>query len=47
MYREIVVYLEEDYSKFEVIYLHEDLSPEEITEKINEKFDIWYYYDIF
>lgn len=43
---EVVVYLTEDYSKNESIWVGNELSKEEITKVVNNKFDIWYYYDI-
>ena len=46
MLREVVVYLEEDYSVNESIWVDEDATKEEIREQINEKFNVWYYFDI-
>ena len=43
---EVVVYLTEDYSKNESIFVDESLSKEEITKIVNGKFDLWYFYDI-
>lgn len=43
---EVVVYLTEDYSKSESIWVSKELMKEEITKKVNEKFEIWCYYDI-
>jgi len=43
---EVVVYLKEDYSLNETIYVSGDLTKEEITEKVNEEYKEWYYYDI-
>jgi hypothetical protein len=43
---EIIVYLTEDYSVNESIWVDADLSRLEITSIINEKFSVWYYYDI-
>ena len=43
---EVVVYLTEDYSINESIWVSKELTKEEITKKINERFEIWYYYDI-
>lgn len=46
MLREVVVYLTQDYSINESIWVSGDLTKEEITEKVNENFPIWFYYDI-
>lgn len=43
---EIIVYLKEDYSINESIFVSENLSKEEITELVNQKFETWYYFDI-
>lgn len=43
---EVVVYLTEDYSKNESIWVNNELTKDEITKIVNEKFDKWYYYDI-
>jgi len=43
---EVVVYLTEDYSKNESIWVNKELTKDEITKKVNERFDKWYYYDI-
>jgi len=43
---EVVVYLTEDYSKNESIWVGRELTKEEITKIVNEKFKVWYYYDI-
>lgn len=44
--KEVVVYLTEDYSKNETIWVNGDLTKEQITEVVNEQFAEWYYYDI-
>jgi hypothetical protein len=43
---EVVVYLTEDYSKNESIWVSNELSKEDITKIVNDNFDEWYYYDI-
>jgi len=43
---EVVVYLKQDYSKAESIYVRENLTKEQITKAVNKKYKIWYYYDI-
>jgi hypothetical protein len=43
---EVVVYLTEDYSKNESIWVSNGLSKVDITKIVNDKFDEWYYYDI-
>ena len=43
---EVVVYLKLDYSENESIWVDNDLEKEEITKIVNEKFDLWYFYDI-
>lgn len=43
---EIIVYLTEDYSVNESIWVDGELSRPEIISIINEKFSVWYYYDI-
>jgi len=43
---EVVVYLTEDYSKNESIWVSNEHSKEDITNIVNNKFDMWYYYDI-
>jgi hypothetical protein len=43
---EVVVYLTENYSKNESIWVSRELTKEEITKIVNEKFKVWYYYDI-
>jgi hypothetical protein len=43
---EVVVYLTEDYSKNESIWVSNKLSKEDITKIVNDNFDKWYYYDI-
>jgi len=43
---EVVVYLKLDYSENESIWVDNDLTKEEITKIVNEKFDLWYFYDI-
>jgi len=43
---EIVVYLTEDYSINESIWVVRELSKEGITKIVNENFSKWYYYDI-
>jgi hypothetical protein len=43
---EVIVYLKEDYSINESIFVSDKLSIEEITELVNQKFETWYYLDI-
>ena len=43
---EIIVYLKEDYSINESIFVSENLTGEEITELVNQKFETWCYFDI-
>jgi len=43
---EVVVYLTEDYSKNQSIWVDKKLSKEEITKIINDNFPKWYYYDL-
>lgn len=42
----IVVFLTKDYKKSEVFYVDEELTKDEITNEVNKRFDIWWYYDI-
>jgi len=46
MMKEVVVYLKQDYSKNESIWVDENLTKEQITQTINVKFKEWYYYDL-
>ena len=46
MLLEVVVYLKQDYSKFESLYVRSNLTKEQITKAVNKKFKIWYSYDI-
>lgn len=43
---EVVVYLTKDYSKNESIWVGRELAKDEITKIVNDKFKVWYYYDI-
>ena len=43
---EVVIYLTEDYSKNESIWVDCGLREEEIFKIVNERFETWYYYDI-
>lgn len=43
---EVVVYLTKDYSLNESIWVNADLTREQITQTVSDKFPIWYYYDI-
>lgn len=43
---EIVVYLKKDYSENKSIWVDNNLTKEEITKVVNDKFIEWYYYDI-
>lgn len=42
----IVVYLSEDYKKADSFLLENNISRNEILETVNNKFDTWYFYDI-
>lgn len=42
----IVVYLTQDYKESDYFYLPLDISKEFITQEVNKKYKIWYYYDI-
>jgi hypothetical protein len=46
MMKEVVVYLKQDYSKNESIWVSGDLTKAQITKEVNDKFKEWYYYDI-
>lgn len=43
---EVVVYLTDDYSINESIFVLEGLSKSDITKEVNRNFDRWFYYDI-
>lgn len=43
---EVVVYLTQDYSINESIWVSADSTKEEITKKVNENFSKWWSYDI-
>lgn len=43
---EIVVYLKRNYSKNESIWVDSNLTKDEITKIVNEKFKLWYFYDV-
>ena len=43
---QIVVYLKDDYSKNESIWVSGDLNKNEITKVVDNQFKEWYYYDI-
>ena len=43
---EVIVYLKEDYSLNESIFVSKNLSKEQLTELVNQKFETWYYFDI-
>lgn len=46
MMKQVVVYLKEDYSINESIWVSEDLTKEQITNEVNKNFKEWYSYDI-
>jgi len=46
MKKEVVVYIKQDYSMNESIWVGDDLTKEEITKEVNKEFKEWYYYDI-
>ena len=43
---EVVVYLKEDYSQNESIWIDSSLTKEEITQIVNQNFETWFSYDI-
>lgn len=43
---EIVVYLKEDYSKSQRIWVSGNLDKDAITKIVDSKFDEWFFYDI-
>ena len=43
---EVIVYLKQDYSKNKSIWVNSKLSMEQITKRVNDTFNIWYYYDM-
>ena len=43
---EVVVYLNEDYSQNESIWVDSSLTKEEITQIVNQNFETWFSYDI-
>jgi hypothetical protein len=43
---EVVVYLKEDYSQNESIWVDSSLTKEEITQIVNQNFETWFSYDI-
>ena len=44
--KEITVYLNQDYSVNETIYVDELLDREEITQQVNDNFADWWSYDV-
>ena len=44
MMKEVVVYLKQDYSENETIWVGSELTKNEITKLIDSKFKEWYYY---
>jgi hypothetical protein len=42
----IVVYLTKDYSKAEYFLLPLDYNEEQINQEVNNRYLVWYYYDI-
>ena len=44
--KEIIVYLNQDYSVNETIYVDELLDREEITQQVNDNFSDWWSYDV-
>lgn len=44
---EVVIYLDSDYSENRTIWVDRELSKDEITKIVNERFQTWYSYDIF
>ena len=44
---EVVVYLAQDYSKHESIWVQRGMAKEEVTERVHKAYPgIWFYYDI-
>lgn len=43
---EVVVYLNENYSQNESIWVDSSLTKEQITQIVNQNFEYWYSYDI-
>ena len=43
---EIVVFLNQDYSKSKSIWVNSESSKDEITQIVDNTFDTWWYYDI-
>lgn len=43
---EVVVYLKEDYSQNESIWVDSSLTKEQITRIVNKNFETWFSYDI-
>ena len=46
MLQEVIVYLALDYSQHESMWVDGSLTKEEITQKVNEVFGEWYFYDV-
>jgi hypothetical protein len=46
MKKEVVVYIKQDYSINESIWVREDLTKDEIISEVNKNFKEWYYYDL-
>lgn len=42
----IVVWLKEDYSEADKFECSNTLTKEQITEEVNKRYKVWYYYDI-
>lgn len=42
----IVVWLKEDYSESAKFECSSTLTKEQITEEVNKRYKVWYYYDI-
>lgn len=43
---EIIVYLNEDYSINESIFVTKGLTKEEIKVIVDDNFEVWYYFDV-
>lgn len=42
--KEVIVYLKQDYSKHETFLVSGDLTEDQITKEVDDKFKEWYYH---
>ena len=42
----ITVWLKQDYSESDDFYCSNTLTKQEITEEINKRYNVWYYYEV-